>query len=174
MWEAISSVFQMFVDLIPRPYRVDSTDEAVRITCGRWRGVLKPGTYFFWPLFQEIQTDNILERSSPTSHILAEDFNGNPYQARLVIRWRISDLEAFHFQSTCGQSWLEQEAQSRFIRALASCEDAPDAFEIAAAVLAQLVELGNPRGIAVFDVFPTIFASTRPYFRTIANETEIE
>lgn len=75
------------------PFRiVNAWEQAVKLRCGRIRGLLKPGLHFFWPFLEEITTQEANVEVVSTPHQTCTTSDGKVVTFNLVIRYRTVDL----------------------------------------------------------------------------------
>lgn len=178
MLEVISELLQIFLDMVPRLRRIDSTHGAVSVYFGRWRRVLGPGTHFYWPIIQEFQEENTLERNSETAIFGATTEDGFTFQCRLAIRWEISDLIDFQFGSSCGQTFLEQSAQCAATAIIGDTTTAGlmvrGAGQLSEGIIESIELDCNERGITLHDVQFNLLSMAIPVLHAYAEQTSVD
>lgn len=176
MLSLISDSLQFFLDYIPRSYRIDSTYVGVSTWFGRHSKVLKPGTHFHWPAFQEIQVESAMERNDETSIFSAVTADGRTFQCRMHIRWQVINVMSFQFSVNCGHSYMELSAQSAAVEHIGALtrEEVLEqgAHDLSEEVLRAISEGCDERGIVVHGVKMNLFSPATPLFHSRASETE--
>lgn len=175
MLEILAEVVQVFLDLIPRPGRIDSTHGAVSVWFGKWQHTLSPGVYLQWPAVREVQPENLMERSNETAVFGVTTRDGFAYQCRIVVLWHVDDLLAYHFGSSCGATFVEQRAQCLATSAIGSMDCAALmrlGFDfVGSQVTGDLADDCSERGIAVSSVRFNLCTMAIPVLHAYAEQT---
>lgn len=168
MFDMLTRLFELVFDFVPRLYIVEPTERAVRFCLGRYGRVCQPGWHFYWPVIMTVDSYCTVSQLVETAILSCHSHDGESYQIRLAVEYRVSRAMRFHLKQHDGQLHIEMTAGSTMV-ALVNALDSSEIQEKGSRKLCRVVRERikgqiEERGATILSVRTVMFDRCFPIF----------